>query len=88
MTTLSAGGELLFVQFSLEGGFAFGDRAVVAIRVDPDFIALPRHASELREHVEVLTVRAEKDVAGQGVEDIESVLVVSGDAGIGCRFAM
>ena len=71
----------------LEGGFAFGDGAVVAVGIDPDRVALLRHARELREHVEVHAVCAEEDVAGQRVEHDEGVGEVAGDAGIGCGIA-
>ena len=53
------------------------------MRVDPDFGALLREALQLGEQVEVNAVRAEEDVAGQGVQCGEGVLEIASDAGVG-----
>src|SRR6185312_6152068 len=75
---------LLTLEFSFKCGFAFGDGGLVAGGIDPDLFAFAGlHAREFGWHLEVLTVRAEEDVAGEGLERREGVAIVVGDAGVG-----
>ena len=55
--------SLLFLQLRFECLLAFGNRILVALRIDPHGLADLRGPRQLVVHVEVRTVRAQEDVA-------------------------
>ena len=58
-------GSLLFVQCPHESFLSLGDEILIASRIDKDTGTILWIVLQLREHMEVPTVGAEKYVAGQ-----------------------
>ena len=72
--------ELLQREFFAIGGLVLDHSFAIAIGIDPDGRTRTGQAIEFGEHVEVTSMCAEKDVAGQGLESGEGVVEVSRNA--------
>src|SRR3569833_3215749 len=72
---------LLLVQRRLEHPLAFRHFSLVAFRVNPHGVPGLPGFRELLEQVEIITMRAEKEVARQLLQQCEGLAVIIGDAG-------
>lgn len=82
VASLASGTCFLPAQGLFEGALRVSNKFPVTNRVDEDARAFARISAQLGQHIEIASMRAQEDVAGQGMQSGEGVLKVLTDAGV------